>query len=274
MSSTIVLYHQNCPDGFGAAYAAWKLFGDTATYVPAQYGEAPPPDTIRGGGPDVYVLDFSYSRDWLELMKERCRSLLVLDHHKTAEAALSGLPYARFDMDKSGAVLAWEYFHPGKPLPRLLAHVQDRDLWRWKLDNSKEVSAALASYDRTFAFWDLLASELERGEGLDDFVKEGATILRYQSMQVRNACNAAFLTTIAGHEVPAVNSPVNQSEIGEQLCERFADAPFAAVFFCPSLEEEVWSLRSLNGFDVSEVAKALGGGGHKAAAGFKRKRGA
>ena len=37
-----VLYHADCPDGFGGAYAAWKKFGDTAEYIPVKYGRTPP----------------------------------------------------------------------------------------------------------------------------------------------------------------------------------------------------------------------------------------
>lgn len=53
--STIVIYHADCPDGFGAAFAAWLVFGDSAQYVPARFGE-PAPD-VRGK--EVYILDFS-----------------------------------------------------------------------------------------------------------------------------------------------------------------------------------------------------------------------
>ena len=41
---TVVLYHANCHDGFGGAFAAWKKFGDAADYVPMRYGMAIPDD--------------------------------------------------------------------------------------------------------------------------------------------------------------------------------------------------------------------------------------
>jgi hypothetical protein len=52
-----VLYHSNCYDGFGAAYAAWKKFGDEGTkYLPVSYGFPPPemPDAKA-----VSIVDFS-----------------------------------------------------------------------------------------------------------------------------------------------------------------------------------------------------------------------
>ena len=134
------LYHANCNDGSGAALAAWMRFGDEGhEYIPVQYG-APPPEIAKGES--VCILDFSYSREVLREMAKTANSILVLDHHKTAQEALSE-PFDKelnisteFDMSKSGAVLTWEKFHPGKPLPELFAYLQDRDLWRFELDGT------------------------------------------------------------------------------------------------------------------------------------------
>ncbi|MGH9333969.1 MAG: phosphohydrolase, partial [Vicinamibacteria bacterium] len=124
---TVVLYHAFCADGFGAAWAAWKRLGERAEYLPVQHG-APPPSIPKES--DVYILDFSYPRAEIEEMKARVASLQVIDHHRTAEEELRGLEYAVFDNRKSAAVLSWEYFHPGEPVPELLRYVMDRDLWQ------------------------------------------------------------------------------------------------------------------------------------------------
>jgi hypothetical protein len=263
--ATFVLYHASCADGFGAAYAAWRSLGDAATYQPVQYGQ-PLPDLPDGA--TVFILDFSYSRDVLSALARRT-NLLVLDHHKTAEAELAGLACARFDLNRSGAVLAWEHFHPGEPVPLLLRYVQDRDLWRWELPESRAFSAALALEPRDFIRWDELAFGPSDGDG---FLARGKAVLTYQSQLVASLCDKAFPADVGGHRVPAVNSPSLQSEIGEELCHRHPDAPFAAVFFLKDESTEVWSLRSRNGFDVSAVARPLGGGGHPAAAGFTVQR--
>ena len=82
-----------CHDGIAAAWAAWTVFGDLATYVPASYGDAPPVvvDAITGDPRDVIVADFSYPREKILRLHDEARSLLVLDHHASAEAALVGL---------------------------------------------------------------------------------------------------------------------------------------------------------------------------------------
>ena len=139
MPKSLVLFHANCADGFGAAIAAYTAIGEAGEYVAVQHGQ-PPPDVT---GRDVYILDFSYPRDVLEQMFGVANSLLVLDHHESAQQALAGLTYARFDLTHSGAVLAWEYFHPGTRVPDLLAYVEDRDLWHHALPQTHEISAYL-----------------------------------------------------------------------------------------------------------------------------------
>lgn len=268
--ATYVLFHANCPDGFGAASVAWMKFGDGATYLPVQYGE-PLPEIPDGSA--VYIVDFSYDRETLLALKQRCPAIVVLDHHKTARDALAGLDFAHFDMSKSGAVLTWEHFFPSRVLPALVAYIQDRDLWTWALPNSKEVSAFLSIQERDIRKWAELIIQSQFSRALNLWVEVGAAVLASQRVQTASLCDHAFTVQVGGQTIPAVNSPLLQSEIGEELCKRNPDAPFAAAFFCLGLDTEVWSLRSRNGFDVSAVAKSYGGGGHPAAAGFKVPRG-
>lgn len=276
---SVVLYHANCSDGFGAAWAAWKSLGDEAEYIPVQYNEPPPLNRIPDGS-RVYIVDFSYDRETLISLARRSNLVLVRDHHKTAREALEGLTFpgldVLFDQGKSGAVLAWEYFHPGEDVPTLLRYVQDRDLWQWKLTASRPFSAALAVEPRDFRSWDLIdrftrnLNDPGAVEKLDVFVSRGAAILAAQRHHVESLASHAFWLKISGHFVPVVNSPVWQSELGERLCELHPESPFAAVFFVTETSV-VWSLRSRGGFDVSEVARSLKGGGHTAADGFTRR---
>jgi uncharacterized protein len=275
--STVVLYHKDCADGFGAAFAAWTILGDPAVYVPVQYGEPMPLGQIPVGG-TVYIVDFSYPREELISLAQRSNRVVVLDHHKTAREALEGLDgtvpglSVTFDMDRSGAVLTWEYFHPGEPVPLLLRYVQDRDLWRWEMISSREFSAALALEPKDFQTWTNLREMVEDVNDRVAFLRRGAAVLKYQKSLVDSLASKAVMSDVGGHSVPAVNCPIFQSELGEELCKKYPDSPFAAVWFCPDEKSEIWSLRSRNGFDVSEVARSLGGGGHAAAAGFKRTR--
>ena len=252
-----VLYHKNCEDGFGAAWVAWKALSDQAEYIPVQHGDSPPelPDSSK-----VTIVDFSYPREVLVELKQRMDSLWVLDHHKTAAQDLAGLDFVTMDMQKSGAMLAWEYWFPGEPAPLLLQYIQDRDLWLFHLDNSSEVSAALRSYPKDFELWDSLS--------VDDLAKDGIAIQRAINVQVLSHVENATLRTVGGYLVPVVNATSYQSEIGEALNIRYPDTPFAACFLDRGDGKRQWSLRSKGSFDVGEVAKGFGGGGHRNAAGY------
>jgi len=248
----VVLYHAECSDGFGAAWAIWKQFPQ-ARFVPVKHGAPPPPDLQ---GQRIVIVDFSYARSILEAMAAETKDLLILDHHITSEKALEGLPYAYFDQTKSGAVLAWEWAH-GTAAPWLLRYIQDKDLWTWALPESREISAALASYPFDFHVWDqLLQPTLEQ---------EGRAILRYEQELVSKLVAHAPMVEFQGETIPAVQSSVLTSQIGERLSPHH---PFCVIWHDRD-GRRYFSMRSRSdGTDVGTIAASFGGGGHTHAAGF------
>ena len=248
----VVLYHAECMDGFGAAWALWKRFPQ-ARFVPVKHGFPQPEGLERQ---HVVMVDFSYHRDDILALADCTASLQILDHHVTAESALADLPYAYFDMDRSGAVLAWEWAH-AQPVPWLLQYVQDKDLWRWQLPHSREISAALASYPFDFVIWEQLQ--------FDTVKVEGTGILRAENNLIDKLVQNPVMVSLAGYTVPAVHSPVLASQIGEQLAARHA----FGVIWHQKDGRRYFSLRSKSGgISVSEIARQYGGGGHMHAAGF------
>jgi oligoribonuclease NrnB/cAMP/cGMP phosphodiesterase (DHH superfamily) len=260
----LVIYHSPCQDGFTAAWACWKAHPDWEFY-PGVYGD--PPSDVTGR--KVYMLDFSYKYHVLCEMSLQAESILILDHHKTAEADLKAtLPInitARFDMEKSGARLAWEYFHPDTDIPSIVKFVEDRDLWRFSLNDTKNITAWLFAQDYKFDVW----NDADRQITWDahEAWLAGYAISQKQAKDVAELCEKKFRYTIGGHDVWCVNVPYTlASDCGQLLGkgELFA----ASVYY--DGEGFVFSLRSDdNGMDVSEIAKQYGGGGHKHAAGFK-----
>jgi len=272
-----VLYHGNCYDGFGAAWAAKEFLGtEGVVYRPVNYGE-PVPDIEKTAS--LFIIDFSYPRDvLLNEVAALADKVVVLDHHKTAEEELKGLPsiedggalQVHFDMKKSGAVLAWEYFHPGLPCPRLLLHIQDRDLWEFKMAGSKEAHAFLRSHPFLFDLWDEFVDSFDMAGGSRIF-DEGKGILRSSDQTVAMMCEKARVKLIDGHHVALVNATCHWSEVGHYLTNKFPNADYGASFCELKNGDIMWSLRSVGDFDVSAVAKAKGGGGHKNAAGYIEK---
>ena len=258
---TICIFHANCADGFGAAWVVRKALGEI-DFHPGKYQE-PPPDVT---GKDVVMVDFSYKRPVLLEMAEKANSILILDHHKTAAEDLLDLPAnvtAKFDMERSGAMLTWEHFFPGQEPPPLLLHIEDRDLWRFALQNTRQIQANVFSFPYDFQVWDTLMATAPAA-----LAAEGEAIERKHFKDIRELLGVTTREmTIGGHRVPVANLPYTMSsDAGHEMAK---GRPFAACYW-DTPEGRVFSLRSNDeGVDVSEVAKQYGGGGHRNASGFK-----
>ncbi len=287
---TYVLYHANCWDGFCAAWLAKRALSNDTEFIPVQYGESLPSMEPLS---DVYLLDFSYPRQVMRQLLSQAHFVVVLDHHKTAQAELadivdeftmrpdlianqpgSHLPVVAFDMNKSGGRLAWDYFCTDPksswancPVPWLVDYTEDRDLWRWKLDWSREINAFIRSFPLDFAKWDEFNMTGSGCEKWDTWIDAGSAILRREAQIVDDHVRNAAERDIDGHKVLCVNATVLFSDIAGELSK---NRPFGACYFDRSDGKRQWSLRSRDGgIDVSEIAKRHGGGGHRNAAGFE-----
>ena len=260
----LCIYHGDCADGFTAAWAVWRRFPEARFYA-ARHGDRAP--DCRGK--TVVMVDFSYPRAEILRIAEQAETVLILDHHKSAEDELVDLPdnvKAFFDRDRSGAMMAWEFFHPHEPAPKLVAHVQDRDLWRFQLDGTAAFSANLFSLPFKFSEWDRVAAM--GSDEYQKFLAGGVAITRKHQKDIRSLLKAsAYRTTVLGHDVPIVNAPYFMaSDAGHMLCQ---GEPFAVTYWVRDDRACVFSLRSDDqGVDVSEIAVRFGGGGHQHAAGF------
>ena len=287
MSKLLCIYHGNCADGFTAAWAvrAWGIsHGVDVEFHAGVHQDAPPNVTGR----DVLMVDFAYKLPVLREMASVARSVLVLDHHKTAQEDLESLiPVgdflleewlravnpetnlaAVFDMDRSGAGLTWDFLFPGSRRHPLVDHVEDRDLWRFALPHTREIQAAVFSYPYTFEAWDDIADTFE-GIGEIPLAMEGRAIERKHHKDVAELTQVVTRPMrIGGYVVPVANLPYTlTSDAGHLLCGE--DNPFAGCYW-DTPEGRVFSLRSReDGADVGEIAKAYGGGGHKHASGFR-----
>ncbi|MCK5609687.1 phosphohydrolase [Candidatus Pacearchaeota archaeon] len=268
----ICIYHSGCIDGFGAAWVVKKFFtelGINVEFHKGVYNETPPDVT----GKKVIMVDFSYKHNIILDMAIEADSILIIDHHKTAAEDLVNLPNnveVKFDMDHSGAVLTWLHFYPEKGLsdiPLLLMYIEDRDLWKFRMNDTKSITSALYSYDFDFDTWDELMEcdivELE---------SEGLAIHRNTMKSIKLLINhAATRMQIGGYDVPVLNAPyMFASEAGHIMCQ---NEKFSATWY-ETENEKIFSLRSSeDGLDVSKIAESYGGGGHEHSAGFKLEKG-
>jgi hypothetical protein len=268
----VCIYHAGCPDGFGAAWAAWRAWGEDALYVARGHD-----DTLRPAdyaGDLVLFADIAPPPDAWQGLAEETEQLIVLDHHVSArdrylaDPSLAGRVaenghYVLFDLAHSGAVLAWQHLHPDRELPELLAYVEDQDLWRFALPSSREVNAALGSHQRSFETWGRLAAT-----PAEALAAEGRPILRAMRIEVERALAASHPVRVGALRLDAVNARTQRAELGHELAERRSFGTPAGVVYRVSAQRVDVSIYSVGDFDVAHIAAGFGGGGHRNAAGF------
>jgi len=273
----ICVYHGNCADGFGAAFAVWTKHGEECHYIAGKYDEPPQADDIIEVFRDkeIVFVDFCWKRDVMEAIADVAAGLVIIDHHKSAAELISDLT-ARpnvgclFDLERSGAMLAWQYFHPDERIPRLFQHIQDRDLWKFELEYTREIQACVFSYPYDFDVWNELVQRCDRNAV--ELIKEGQVLERKHFKDIKEFLDATDgWLRIEGHRIPALNVPYMwSSDACQMLLGKYPDAPFSACYWKTRTGWQ-FSLRSdknTDNFDVSEIAKKFGGGGHHNASGF------
>lgn len=264
LKSIVVLYHADCKDGFTAAWAAWKKFGSKADYIPIKLGNPPLPEVTNRV---VYTLDFMYYSPYLEKFIEDNKKVIAIDHHISAKDFIKKVPEHVFDINHSGAALAFKYFHPEKKMPQIVKLVEEGDLWKFKSKNVKEILAYIGLLDFDFRVWDKLISDGEKENDYKKFAEKGMAIISYEDKIIENIVrNNAYPVIFEGHTIYAINAPrFLRSEIGMRLSKKCP--PFSLVWTRDKNRIEV-SLRSNGDTDVSKIAVKFGGGGHPNAAGF------
>ena len=268
----VCFYHAGCPDGLGAAWAVRQAWGESAEYTPRGHDDTIDVESFDGAM--LAYVDIAPSNDELIALADIAAQVVVLDHHLSSRErieadlavanALEGRGHeVRFDLDHSGAVLAWQYFGGDEPVPDLLRYVEDQDLWTWKLPRSQEVNAAIGSYALRFDVWDDLIRR-----PIEELAREGESLVRANRTEVDRALNSSTTVVIGTRPVEAVNASTNRSSIGHELARRARfGQPWGCVYRLVG-DRLFATLYSIGDFDVSEIAAQFGGGGHRNASGF------
>lgn len=293
VSKIRILYHANCRDGFAAAWAARRLFGHNAEYVPLAHGKIPDGFPFKDEG--ILFLDICLPREQMLEIQKNAAFLKVYDHHKTAEADLLDFPAAEgtsvvFDMDRSGAGIAWDVIHrvnsptcyecgaratvsnehqPGCPVrrPWFIDYVEDRDLWKFALPDSKPINAFIGTLKLDFKEWD----HLEHITPLAATAAGLAVERKVSAYASEVTKNARMIHTDFGMAA-VVNAPqVDISETLAHLLEIRPEADFSVGWWqrADGLFQHGLRSRPDSDIDVSVIAKTFGGGGHQHAAGFQ-----
>lgn len=266
MPRIVVFYHKNCQDGMASAWAAWRKFGDQAEYIALNYQEDfhyPAP------GKKIYFLDVVPDRRVLRKLRQKGCKIVIIDHHISSKRYLNlaepGEFIIRLNMKHSASVLAWKYFFPGQRVPRLLLYIEDMDLWKKKLDFSREITTAIGLAPFQPQSWNNWVAAVDKPRTRKKYIIRGKKIVRRQNRMIAQVAQTAVRVKFEGIETLAVNSAVLISELGDALIKKMP--PLAIMWFKAGDVKRV-SLRSNGEINVSLLAEKYGGGGHKRAAGF------
>ena len=277
MSKPLVIYHGNCADGFTSAWLANMHYGennpDLAGHTPNRwvvdhhagvYGK-PPPDVT---GRDVYILDFSYTPEVMQVICDEAKFVTHIDHHASAIKAMADFHHKRirkiYDDQRCGAWLTAKYFWPEREPSRMIELVDDRDRWQFRFPQTRPFHASLFSRPYQIGEWNRLNAMIPEA------IREGEAIDRKHFKDINELLDVCMqMEVIDGVTVPVANLPYTMaSDACHLMLERVPEAPFAAAWYMRADEMNVFSFRSRDGeTDVSEIAKKFGGGGHKTAAG-------
>lgn len=268
----LVIYHgRNCPDGFASALAAWLFYEGKAQFLGLDHGDVKSVDDLPAvEGRAVYILDFSFSPELLRSIEERAAKLVMLDHHKSAADKLAGFScrcgVVHFDMHKSGARLAWEFFQPEQPVPDLVRFVEDRDIWVWQYPESAGFLAALDMEPFSFERWNEIA--FFDAAQLSMYVERGRAMDEKFSKLASGIAEGAQALTFNGETGMMVNAPgVFHSLVGDILSRQ--SGTFALMWSTDKSGVIKVGLRSQRSFDCIPLAESMRGGGHAQACGFK-----
>ncbi len=263
-----ILYHGGCPDGFGAAYAAWKKFGDTAEYIPVKHGRQAPENLA---GRKLYFVDFCYPKDIMDGLVKEAASVTVLDHHLGNRDVVESMPEYIFDEKRSGATIAWAYFHPDAPVPMLLKYVEDGDLYVFKIPDSRAAIAYLYAQPFHFDVWDALSARLENAAEHAALIERGKVYAEQFAILVEQISNKATLVSFEGFECYlATAADMFASDVGNRLATIKPPLGIIVNFHGDVMNV---SLRSDSSIDVSAIARKYGGNGHPQASAFRLKWG-
>lgn len=259
MSKRICFYHNKCLDGIAAAWCFNRAFGEGVELIPLDHGKevdyAPlVEDKV------VYFADFAPNREEYKLIKSLAKELVVIDHHQTAHLEIGDL--VTIDQSKSGAVLAWEYLFPDEVTPEIILAVGDRDLWKWEIPHSKEVTEAAFLNGLTIEGFD----KTIRG-GFFKAIATGKILRQVKENEVKELVKIGRELNFHGYKALLINAGPNvRSELGNYVCKELGYE--VAIIYRDLPNGRSFSLRSID-VDVEEIARVhYGGGGHKQASGF------
>lgn len=268
-------YHKNCLDGFASAWVVKQRYPNTR-FFPVTYGELPP--TLPTG--EVLFVDFIFTD--IAVMRDIIHAadrVTVYDHHLPAKKIIDKLHrefsgerlQVVYDVNRSGAGITWDALYPNQPRPALINYVEDRDLWRFVLEGTRDFCDGLRQLPYCFNDYQYASTH----EGTRQLIKKG----RIYRDDLKHRCQETIDTRRVTLNLPYTNGstltlpgvftayPEERSELAAMLLTK-VDSPVVAVLWYLEEGIRVRLVSKKDGPNVDAIASHFGGGGHEHAAGF------
>ena len=291
MQFDTVYYHKNCSDGTASAFCLKKYaddnnFLDNVKFIPVTFGDKTDIQDVENK--NIVMVDFVFPKDDLLVMSKIATTILILDHHKSAERMLQDPDFEAqfpnvkkvFSMKRSGCQIAWDYYFPVQSRPWFIDVIADRDLWKWEIPESKELNKALFVQNLiTFEGMRTLLNDENPTITKNLLAIKGKSLLQFEEENIQRVVKCS-LDCIAKtpngnkYKVKLVCCPDHTltSEVGNRLA-KMDDVDFSCMWRYDFEKDQYWiSARSSDesNLDLSIVAKQFDpdGGGHFHASGF------
>jgi len=219
----------------------WKYYNDTfgferteaIRFKPCHHSktssELPDDFFVNLQDKNILVVDFSFPLEVTNKIISVAKSLYILDHHITAMKDLDSLccDNKHFDMTKSGAMLAWDFFYTS-PAPLLVNYIQDRDLWHNTLENSKAFVVAFQTESFHFENW----SKYFDDDALMAKIEEGNTMLVYSETLVQRAVKLLILYFANTKASISLLDTITHHSFGQKLAAECCPIPIWILQWC------------------------------------------
>ena len=293
-----IFAHSHCTDGLVAAsimkYSVQMNSSVEPEVIFISYGKEK--EALEKANIDsettVYCVDFAFDRETtLELCK-KADKVYVLDHHKTAYENLEDLNshynfYFTYDVNKSGASIVRDYcknhldlyshikLNQKEVLNKVVAMVEDRDLWLFRLPMTREFSEYIFAYIQPNDISKMTEILFKyKFTQINTLCQLGSTIMYYKDQLIEKKLKSYIPVYVNFNSTKLLiineTQPDLVSSLGNALCKQY-DIPVCLYNISGSYDGVIsvaLSFRSMDHLEpVDVVARLLSGGGHANAAG-------
>ncbi len=220
----------------------------------------------------IFMVDFCLQPfDQMIALGEKA-NLIWIDHHISAIETANDLSFNTEGIVRSGigaCQLVWEYLHGVKAtMPEAVRMLAEYDVWNHSDTNTLPFQYGVRMLPDTTPgspVWSHIFSEPM------DYIGNGEIILRYEKSQNAKFCQIyAFESKFKGFRAICANRGFSSSQLFESVYDPNKHDLMISFVWNQNIDKWTVSLYSdQENIDCAALAKSLGGGGHKGAAGFQ-----